>query len=209
MTFRPAPLRAGAALAAFFVVARVLYRVLFNGADDGGTVLLNLPAFPLPAPYSSVTFLGPVTGSGLWEAALSALPIAVAILAFALLNSLVDVGRGFTVLARRGPLRGAARMLVVAWAALPALAEAVRSVRLACLLRGERFGASTLVPVLERTLEHSSRVAAALELRGFAGCGATGGRAAVQLSPSWPRTPPSASAARRSPFRLSRRPPGP
>ncbi|MFK0074379.1 ATP-binding cassette domain-containing protein [Arthrobacter woluwensis] len=172
MTFRPAPLRAGAALAAFFVVARVLYRVLFNGADDGGTVLLNLPAFPLPAPYSSVTFLGPVTGSGLWEAILSALPIAVAILAFALLNSLVDVGRGFTVLARRGPLRGAARMLVVAWAALPALAEAVRSVRLACLLRGERFGASTLVPVLERTLEHSSRVAAALELRGFAGTAA-------------------------------------
>lgn len=171
MTFRPAPLRAGAALAAFFVVARVLYRVLFNGADDGGTVLLNLPAFPLPAPYSSVTFLGPVTGSGLWEAILSALPIAAGILAFALLNSLLDVGRGFTVLARRGPLRGAARMLVVAWAALPALADAVRSVRLACLLRGERFGARALVPVLERTLEHASRVAAALELRGFAGDG--------------------------------------
>lgn len=171
MTFRPAPLRAGAALAAFFVVARVLYRVLFNGADDGGAVLLDLPAFPLPAPYSSVTFLGPVTGSGLWEAVLSALPIAAGILAFALLNSLVDVGRGFTVLARRGPLRGAARMLVVAWAALPALADAVRSVRLACLLRGERFGARALVPVLERTLEHASRVAAALELRGFAGDG--------------------------------------
>lgn len=171
MTFRPAPLRAGAALAAFFVVARVLYRVLFNGANDGGTVLLDLPAFPLPAPYSSVTFLGPVTGSGLWEAVLSALPIAVGILAFALLNSLVDVARGFTVLARRGPLRGAARMLVVAWAALPALADAVRSVRLACLLRGERFGARALVPVLERTLEHASRVAAALELRGFAGVG--------------------------------------
>ena len=171
MTFRPAPLRAGAALAAFFVVARVLYRVLFNGADDGGTVLLDLPAFPLPAPYSSVTFLGPVTGSGLWEAILSALPIAAGILAIALLNSLVDVGRGFTVLARRGPLRGAARMLVVAWAALPALADAVRSVRLACDLRGERFGARALVPVLERTLEHASRVAAALELRGFAGDG--------------------------------------
>ncbi|PSS43938.1 ECF transporter S component [Arthrobacter woluwensis] len=169
MTFRPAPLRAGAALAAFFVVARVLYRVLFNGADDGGTVLLDLPAFPLPAPYSSVTFLGPVTGSGLWEAILSALPIAEGIVSFALLNSLVDVGHGFTVLARRGPLRGAARMLVVAWAALPALADAVRSVRLACVLRGERFGARALVPVLERTLEHASRVAAALELRGFAG----------------------------------------
>ena len=58
-------------------------------------------------------------------------------------------------------------MLVVAWAALPALADAVTSVRLAFRLRGERFGARALVPVLERTLEHASRVAAALELRGF------------------------------------------
>jgi energy-coupling factor transport system ATP-binding protein len=47
------------------------------------------------------------------------------------------------------------------------LADAVTSVRLAFRLRGERFGPRALVPILERTLEHAARVAAALELRGF------------------------------------------
>lgn len=174
MTFRPAPLRAGAALAVVFIAARVIYRVLFNGAGIGGPVLLDLPAMRLPAPYAHVVFLGPVTGHGLWEAVLSALPIAAMFLGFGLLNSFVDVARGFVHLARRGPMQGLARTLVVAWAALPALADAVTSVRLAFRLRGERFGPRALVPVLERTLEHAARVAAALELRGF------GSRAAHQ-----------------------------
>lgn len=167
MTFRPAPLRAGAALAVVFIAARVIYRILFNGAGIGGPVLLNLPAVPLPAPYAHVILLGPVTATGLWAAVLSALPIAGMILGFGILNSWVDVARGFVHLARGGPMQGLARSLVVAWAALPALSDAVTSVRLAFRLRGERFGPRALVPVLERTLEHASRVAAALELRGF------------------------------------------
>ncbi|WP_461187940.1 ATP-binding cassette domain-containing protein [Arthrobacter sp. Z4-13] len=174
MTLRPAPLRAAAALAVVFVAARVIYRVLFNGAGIGGPVLLDLPAMRLPAPYAHVVFLGPVTGQGLWEAVLSALPIAAMFLGFGLLNAFVDVARGFVHLARRGPMQGLARTLVVAWAALPALADAVASVRLAFRLRGEKFGPRALVPILERTLEHASRVAAALELRGF------GSRAAHQ-----------------------------
>ncbi|WP_285247990.1 ATP-binding cassette domain-containing protein [Pseudarthrobacter sp. efr-133-R2A-89] len=169
MTFRPAPLRAAAVLAAVFIAARVLYRVLFNGAGIGAPLLLALPPLRLPAPYAHVVFLGPVTAPGLWQAVLSALPIALTILGFGLLNAWVDVSRGFVRLARGGPLQGVARMLVVAWAALPALADAVGSVRLAFRLRGERFGPRALVPVLERTLEHAGRVAAALELRGFAG----------------------------------------
>ncbi|MGN7199587.1 ATP-binding cassette domain-containing protein [Arthrobacter sp. SAFR-044] len=167
MTFRPAPLRAAAVLAAVFIAARVAYRVLFNGTATGSPVLLDLPALRLPAPYAHVVFLGPITAPGLWAAVLSALPIAATILGFGLLNAWVDVSRGFVRLARGGPLQGVARMLVVAWAALPALAEAVASVRLAFRLRGERFGPRALVPVLERTLEHAARIAAALELRGF------------------------------------------
>ncbi|WP_309108624.1 ATP-binding cassette domain-containing protein [Arthrobacter sp.] len=174
MTFRPAPLRAAAVLAVVFIAARVIYRILFNGADIGEPVLLNLPPVPLPAPYAHVVLLGPVTAPGLWAAVVSALPIAGIILAFGILNAWVDVARGFVHLARRGPMQGIARTLVVAWAALPALADAVTSVRLAFRLRGERFGARALIPVLERTLEHASRVAAALELRGF------GSRAAHQ-----------------------------
>lgn len=167
MTFRPAPLRAAAALAVVFIAARVIYRILFNGAGIGEPVLLDLPATRLPAPYAHVVLLGPVTGPGLWVAVLSALPIAGMFLGFGLLNAFVDVARGFIHLARRGPMQGVGRMLVVAWAALPALADAVTSVRLAFRLRGERFGPRALVPVLERTLEHAGRVAAALELRGF------------------------------------------
>ncbi|MDQ0730449.1 ATP-binding cassette domain-containing protein [Arthrobacter sp. B1I2] len=167
MTFRPAPLRAAAALAAVFIAARVIYRILFNGAGIGEPVLLDLPPLRLPAPYAHVVFLGPVSAPGLWAAALSALPIAGMILGFGLLNAWVDVSRGFVRLARGGPLQGVARMLVVAWAALPALSDALASVRLAFRLRGERFGPRALVPVLERTLEHAGRVAAALELRGF------------------------------------------
>lgn len=174
MTFRPAPLRAAAALAAVFIAARVIYRILFNGAGIGEPVLFSLPAVPLPAPYAHVVLLGPVTAPGLREAVLSALPIAGMILGFGLLNAWVDVARGFVHLARGGPLQGLARTLVVAWAALPALSDAVASVRLAFRLRGERFGPRALVPVLERTLEHAGRVAAALELRGF------GSRAAHQ-----------------------------
>ncbi|WP_247040750.1 ATP-binding cassette domain-containing protein [Arthrobacter rhizosphaerae] len=174
MTFRPAPLRAAAVLAVVFIAARVIYRILFNGAGIGEPVLLDLPPVRLPAPYAHVVLLGPVTGPGLWAAVLSALPIAGIILGFGILNAWVDIARGFVHLARRGPMQGIARMLVVAWAALPALADAVSSVRLAFRLRGERFGARALIPVLERTLEHASRVAAALELRGF------GSRAAHQ-----------------------------
>ncbi|RNL51797.1 ATP-binding cassette domain-containing protein [Arthrobacter oryzae] len=174
MTFRPAPLRAAAALAVVFIAARVIYRILFNGAGTGGPVLLNLQPVPLPPPFAHVVFLGPVTAPGLWAAVQSALPIAGVILAFGVLNAWVDVSRGFVRLARGGPLQGIARTLVVAWAALPALADAVASVRLAFRLRGERFGPRALVPVLERTLEHAGRVAAALELRGF------GSRAAHQ-----------------------------
>ena len=169
MTFRPAPLRAAAALAAVFIAARVIYRILFNGAGIGEPLLLAMPQLRLPAPYAHVVLLGPVTAPGLWQAVLSALPIAGLILGFGLLNAWVDVSRGFVRLARGGPLQGVARMLVVAWAALPALADAVASVRLAFRLRGERFGPRALVPVLERTLEHAGRVAAALELRGFVG----------------------------------------
>jgi len=173
MTFRPAPLRAAAALAVVFIAARVIYRILFNGAGTVGPVLLELPSVRLPAPYAHVVFLGPVTSPGLWEAVVSALPIAGLILAFGLLNAFVDVARGFMRLARGGPFQGIARTLVVAWAELPALADAVASVHLAFRLRGERLGPRALVPVLERTLEHASRVAAALELRGFGSRAAT------------------------------------
>lgn len=169
LTLRPGPLRAAAGLAAIFVVARVAYRVLFDGASGTGTVLLPLPRIPLPAPYSWVTLLGPVTVDGLRDAVWSAVPVASVILLFGVLNALFDVSRLFAALARRGPLRGIARALAVAWSTLPALGAAVRRVRTAQRLRGEKAGPRMLVPVLERTLERAAAIASGLELRGFGG----------------------------------------
>ncbi|MCP2636250.1 ATP-binding cassette domain-containing protein [Microbacterium sp. HD4P20] len=174
MTFRPGPLRAAAVLAAGFVVVRVLYRVLFHGADGTGAVLVPLPELRLPAPFAHVVLLGPVTIDGLADAAASALPIALGIVAFGLLNTVVDVSRLLARAARRGPLRGAARALAIAWATLPSLADAARDVRFAQRLRGERGGPRMLMPLLQRTLERAGTVAAALELRGFAGRGLDG-----------------------------------
>lgn len=174
MTFRPGPLRAAAILAAGFVAARVVYRILFHGADGDGFVLLDLPAVRLPAPFAHVVLLGPVTVDGLWDAAAGALPIALAILAFGVLNAVVDLHRVFARLSRRGPLRGIARALAIAGATLPSLADGARAVRFAQRLRGERGGARMLLPLLERTLERAGNVAAALELRGFAGRGLDG-----------------------------------
>lgn len=174
MRFRPGPLRAAAVLAAGFVVVRVVYRVLFHGADGAGTVLLPLPELRLPPPFAHVVMLGPVTTDGLADAAASALPIALGILAFGLVNSVVDVARVLARGSRRGPLRGLARALAVAFATLPSLAEGARAVRFAQRMRGERGGVRMLMPLLQRTLERAGNVAAALELRGFAGRGLNG-----------------------------------
>lgn len=65
VTFRPAPLRAAAALAAVFIAVRVLYRVLFHGADGTGPVVLPLPQWRLPPPFAHIVMFGPVTVDGL------------------------------------------------------------------------------------------------------------------------------------------------
>ena len=174
MRFRAGPLRAAAVLAACFIAVRVLYRVLFHGADGMGPVVLPLPAWRLPPPFAHVVMFGPATVDGLWDAVISALPIALTILAFGALSALLDMPRLIARGARRGPVQGLARAVAIAWATLPSLADAVRAVRFAQRLRGERGGVRLLAPVLEHTLERATAVAAALELRGYAGRGLAG-----------------------------------
>ncbi|WP_395245619.1 ATP-binding cassette domain-containing protein [Agromyces sp. MMS24-K17] len=168
LRYRPGPIRQAAILAAGFIVLRVGYRALFHGLDGSGAVLLDLPEVRLPDPFAHVVLFGPITTGGLTAAVLSAVPIALTILAFGVLNAFVDLSRVFARGASRGPLRGISRALVIAWATFPGLADGVRSVRLARRLRGERAAATLLVPVFERTVERAVAVAAAMEVRGFA-----------------------------------------
>lgn len=165
---RLAPLRAAAILAAAFVVLRVVYRVLFGGGSGSPPLLLDLPRIPLAGPFEHITLFGPVTLGGLGVAVLSALPFAAVILAFGLLNVIVDVRGLFTRGAIRGPLRTVSRAIVIAWATFPALLESVRRVRVARELRGERGAASLLVPIFEHTVERALALAASMEVRGFA-----------------------------------------
>ncbi|MFZ2964288.1 MAG: ATP-binding cassette domain-containing protein [Rhodoglobus sp.] len=168
---RLAPLRAAAILAAAFVVLRVAYRVIFGGASGGEFRLLDLPRIPLAGPFEHITLFGPVTLGGLSAALVSALPFAAVILAFGLLNVIVDVRALFTRGAVRGPLRTVSRAIVIAWASFPALLDSVRRVRVARELRGERGAASLLVPIFEHTVERALALAASMEVRGFAASG--------------------------------------
>lgn len=199
---------AAAALAAGFVVVRVVYRVLFHGATGDGPVALPLPLWRLPAPFAHVQVLGPATLDGLWAAALSAVPIAATILAFGLLNAALDLPALIARAAGRGPLQGVARALSVAWATLPALADAVRAARFARRLRGERPGVRLLAPVLERTLERATTVAASLEVRGYGASRAGAPASAAASLALSPRSPPlpaqSARHSRREPVDSAR-----
>ncbi|KQO97623.1 ATP-binding cassette domain-containing protein [Leifsonia sp. Leaf264] len=168
LRFRAAPLRAAAILAVGFIALRLAYRALFNGLGGSGLLLIDLPSVRLPPPFAHVTLFGPITTGGIVVAVESALPIALVILAFGVLNAVVDVSRLFARGARRGPFRGIARTLVIAWATFPGLTDAVTSVRRARRLRAERGLASLLVPIFERTVERAVAVAATMEVRGFA-----------------------------------------
>ena len=168
MRFRAAPLRAAAIVAAVFVVSRVAYRMVFGGASGGGVLLLDLPKVPLDGPFAHIALFGPITSGGIWNAAVSALPFAAVILAFGVLNALVDVQRLFVRGSTRGPIRAVSRALVIAWATAPALGQSVRRMRRAASLRGERGPAALLVPVFEHTVERALALAASMEVRGFA-----------------------------------------
>ena len=168
LRFRAAPLRQSVIFAAVFVVARVVYGAVFAGAAGTGIRLLDLPLISLPAPFTGVQLLGPVTADGIGRLLLSAAPFTAVIVGFGLLNALVDVRPWFAAAAQRGPLRSFARALVIAWQTLPALAGALRRAARAARLRGEPPGPRVLVPVLEDAIERAVALAASLELRGFA-----------------------------------------
>lgn len=165
---RRTALTAAVVVAIGFVLVRVLYRTVFGGVSAGSTVLIDLPRVPLSGPFEHVTLLGPISAEGLAAAALGAVPFALTVLVVGVAVGLLDVPALLVRGSVRGPVRSIVRALAIAVSTVPALVHAVRRVRIARELRGERGLAALLIPVLELTVERAIHLGAAMEARGFA-----------------------------------------
>lgn len=156
-------------LGAVVVLVRVVFRVLLGGGF-GETVLLDLPAVPLPSWAAGITLLGPLTQEALLGAVYDGLRLATIIICVGGANSLADPRKLLASLPAALYEMGTA--VVIAFSLFPQLAESVQRVRRARRLRGDPgSGIGSLrrivVPVLEDALERSVALAASMDSRGY------------------------------------------
>lgn len=150
------------------VVVRVVFRILFG--VEGGHVLVDLPAVPLPDWVAGITLLGPLTREALLAGLYDGLRLATIVICIGAANALANPKR----LLRSVPpaLYEIGTALVVAVTVLPQFADSVRRVRAAQSLRAGHTGRVNglrrmLVPVLEDALERSLALAAGMDTRGY------------------------------------------
>lgn len=156
-------------LGLLIVVFRLVARLLLGGGY-GTTVLLDVPAVPLPDWAAGVTLLGPITLESLLAGLYDGMRLATIVICLGAANALANPKR----LLRSVPpaLYEVGAALVVAITVLPQLAESVRRVRAA---QGLRAGATGrvgrlrrfLVPVLEDAIDRSMAMAAGMDARGY------------------------------------------
>ncbi len=148
---------------------RVAFRVLLGG-DDGDTVLLRLPSFPLPQWAAGIRLLGDVTAESLLGGLYDGLRLATMVICVGAANALANPKR----LLRSVPtaLYDVGTSVVVAVSVFPQLADSVQRVRRAQRLRGgparRRHAAlAVAIPVLADALDRSLLLAAAMDSRGY------------------------------------------
>lgn len=164
-----------AVLGVVIVVLRVVLHVLV-GLKWGEVVVLPLPTIELPSWTAGIDVLGTVRLEGLLAAVFEGLRLAAMILCVGAANALADPKRLLAALP--GALQEIGTAIVVAISVAPQLAESVRRVRRARLLRGDgvrglRAFGRVAMPVLEDTLDRSLALAASMDSRGYGRRGET------------------------------------
>ncbi|MFM6973639.1 MAG: ATP-binding cassette domain-containing protein [Agromyces sp.] len=110
-------------------------------------------------------------GSVSWHAAqtavIGALPVALTVIAFGVLNSLVDVTRIALWCARIPFGRNVGLAFAIGLSTVAQSGQTAREVRAAQLMRGIRRPTTMLIPLLEHLVERAMGLGASLELRSF------------------------------------------
>ena len=168
-------------LGAIIVAMRVLFRLIFGGAE-GSTIMLRLPEVPLPAWAAGIRLFGDVSAESLLGGFYDGLRLATMVVCLGAANALANPKR--LLKAMPPALYEVGTAVVVALSVFPQLAESVLRVRRARKLRGGggrgfRVLHTIVIPVLEDALERSLKLAASMDSRGYGRAGAVETRARV------------------------------
>ncbi len=166
-------------LGALIVVMRVVFRVIFGGAE-GSTVLLGLPEIPLPAWAAGIRLFGDVSAEALLGGFYDGLRLATMVICLGAANALANPKR--LLKAMPPALYEVGTAVVVALSVAPQLAESVQRVARARRLRGgggRRADVlhTIIIPVLEDALDRSLQLAASMDSRGYGRTGSAPARA--------------------------------
>lgn len=151
------------------VVLRVVLHVLV-GLKYGQTLLLDLPAVPMPSWAAGIQLFGPLHLESLVAAVSVALRLAVLVACIGAANALANPKR--LLKAFPAALAEIGTAVVISVTAAPQLAESVQRVVRARRLRGDtakglRSVRQVALPVLQDTLDRSLLLASAMDSRGY------------------------------------------
>jgi energy-coupling factor transporter ATP-binding protein EcfA2 len=153
--------------AAGFLLIRLLYRVIFGGAQGEGELLFSVPRLRLGGVFSHIVIGGDVTTGGVWHSLSSGFPFAAVIALTGLVLAWWDPRSLVFLLPKLRAGRALITASVIAIATLPFLVSVIRDTTQAALWRRVSLGRRVVLPVLEKTLEHAVGIQTALHSRGM------------------------------------------
>lgn len=157
-------------LAGFVVMARVLFRIVFNIQNPDQMTFLDLPGISINLGFGpAIELFGAISSEALIGGATDGLRLAAIILSIGMASSLANP----RTLLKSTPsaLYEIASAISVAINLAPQMISSLQRVRKARSLRGRSKGlgsmAGTVIPVLEDAIESSLDLAASMDSRGF------------------------------------------